>query len=305
MDNRFNTGPAHDSSSNDVGAGLSGGCDGHCHRSGHDARAWSRTGSLVARLIRYNSSMWSGSYPDWETAALSCRTTTLEGQLCAYERALTAVLDGQALFERDSLLQHRPVTCWPLMLALRDLQACGTFRPIVLDYGGGLGSVYFQHRAWWSASRPVTWNVVELPQVAAIGRRLVQDPQLNFFDSLEKAVQHQPPDLIVAAGILPMVARPEALLDTLASLGARWLYLDRIPVSHRNGKTLIARQVVPSNVYESESPFWFFDECKWLKQLSSRFVLVGQSLSDWDDPVWVQGYHYQWRGYLLRPLISP
>lgn len=245
--------------------------------------------------------MWSGNYPDWETAVRSCRTISLEGQRRAYERALAEVLAGHALFERDSLLQHRPLTCWPLMLALRDLEACGISPPTVLDYGGGLGSVYFQHRDWWSADRPVTWNVVELPEVAASGQRLIQDPQLNFFDSLEETVQQQPPDLIVAAGVISMVPDPVALLDMFASLGARWVFLDRIPITHRQGQNLITRQVVPRWIYESESPFWFFDESWWLHALASRFEIVGQSLSDCDDPVWVEGCLYQWRGYLLRP----
>ncbi len=249
--------------------------------------------------------MWSGSYPDWEAAARACRKISLEGQRRAYERALGEVLDGRALFERDSLLQHQPVTCWPLMLALRDLQARGTLQPTILDYGGGLGSVYFQHRAWWSADRPVTWNVVELPEIAATGQRLVQDSQLRFFDSLEEVVHQQPPDLILAAGIMPMVPSPEALLDTLASLGASWVFLDRIPVTHRQGQTLITRQVVPRCIYESESPFWFFDESSLLQMLSSRFRIVGQSLSECDDLVWVEGYRYQWRGYLLRPRVAP
>lgn len=269
------------------------------------ARTRFRVWPQLARLIRYNSSMWSGSYPDWEAAAQACRKTSLEGQRLAYERALGEVLDGRALFERDSLLQHQPATCWPLMLALRDLQARGTPQPTVLDYGGGLGSVYFQHRPWWTSDRPVTWNVVELPEIAATGRRLVQDPQLQFFDSLDEAVRHRPPDLIVAAGIVSMVPRPEALLHALAALGAQWVFVDRVPVSQRQGQHLITRQVVPRSIYESESQFWFFDECRFLQILSSHWEIVGQSLSDCDDPVWVEGYHYQWRGYLLRPRFAP
>ncbi len=264
-------------------------------------RVWPR----LARLIRYNSSMWSGSYPDWDAAARGCRKISLEGQRRAYERALGEVLAGRALFERDSLLQHQPATSWPLMLALRDLQALGISRPTVLDYGGGLGSVYFQHRRWWTSDRPVTWNVVELPGIAATGRRLTHEPQLHFFDSLDEAIRQQPPDLIVAAGIMPMVPGPEALLDSLAALGAPWVFVDRIPVTKRQGKNLITRQVVPRSIYESESPFWFFDESRFLRMLSSRWEIVGQSLSDCDDPVWVEGYQYQWRGYLLRPRMAP
>jgi putative methyltransferase (TIGR04325 family) len=276
-------------------------CERHSGSPARQARAWSRVLRRAARLIRYNSSMWSGRYRDWEAAARACRKISLEGQRRACEWALGEVLAGRALFERDSLLQHQPITCWPLMLALCDLQARGTPQPTVLDYGGGLGSVYFQHRAWYAADRLVTWNVVELPEIAATGQRLVQDSQLRFFGSLEEAVHQKPPDLILAAGIMPMVPSPEALLDTLASLGASWVFLDRIPVTHRLGQTLITRQVVPRTIYEHESPFWFFDETSLLQMLSTRFRIVGASLSDFDDPVWVEGNHYQWRGYLCAP----
>ena len=75
------------------------------------------------------------------------------------------MLAGRALFERDSLLEHRPITCWPLMFALRDVQSHGVAHPTVLDFGGGLGSVFFQHRSWWTTTAPITWNVVELWRV--------------------------------------------------------------------------------------------------------------------------------------------
>jgi putative methyltransferase (TIGR04325 family) len=213
---------------------------------------------------------------------------------------VNAVLNGEALFERDSILHHRPIACWPLLFALRDLQSRGRSVPSVIDLGGGLGSLYFQHRSWWTATHPVDWNVVELPEIAADGRRLIQEPGLRFFDSLEDAVHEHPPDLVVVASLLAMVPNPEAMMDSLGVLDCRWVFIDRVPVTDRKGRHLIARQVVPSAIYESESPFWFFDESKLRQLLSVHFVIEGQSTSDCDDPAWVEGHLYQWRGYLLR-----
>lgn len=257
--------------------------------------------NVLARLVRYNSSMWSGTYPDWESAARACRHISVAGQTRAYQHALNEVLAGRALFERDSLLQHQPVTCWPLMFALRDLQSHGVAHPTVLDVGGGLGSVFFQHRTWWTTTAPITWNVVELPEIASLGRRLVDDPQLRFFDSLEDAVRDRPPDLVIASGILPMVSDPFALLASLASIKARWTFIDRTPVASHGEGHRITRQIVPSNVYDSESPFWFFEQSRLIQQLTSHFEIAGESTGDFDDPVWVEGHFYRWRGYLLRP----
>jgi len=264
-----------------------------------------RLRTRLARLVGYNSSMWSGNYPDWNAAQRACCHSLLEGQRRAYEQALTEVLEGRALFERDSLLQHHPVTCWPLLFALRDLQAQGTTTPTVLDFGGGLGSVYFQHRAWWGPNNPIRWNVVELPEIAAVGRRRIDDRQLRFFDSLAEATRDHPPDLILAVGVLPMVPDPDALLVDLASLNARWTHVDRCPVTTQRNHNLITRQVVPRSIYESESPFWFFSHDRLVQQLTTHFEIAGKSTSDFDDPVWVEGCHYEWNGYLLRPRTTP
>ena len=252
----------------------------------------------LARLVGYNSSMWSGCYADWNAASRACNDIPIESQRLAYERALLEVLEGRALYERDSLLKHEPVCCRPLLDVILSFYNQGIACPTVLDFGGGLGSVYFQHKRWFTADKPISWNVVERPEIAATGRRLVKDSRLSFFDSLDTAVQ-RPPDIVVANCILPMVPEPETLLASFAALSPRWFFIGRMPVANRGGHNLISRQIVPRFIYDSESPFWFFDESACVRMLSSNFQIVNQSISDCDDPVWVEGYRYQWHNYLL------
>lgn len=259
----------------------------------------------AARKTSYCSSMWRGDYPDWESALAVCRPISFTGQLSAYKKAFLAVRAGSARYERDSILKQEPLWDWPLLTALAEARADGTRCLRVLDVGGGLASVFYQHRDWLERFDTVRWNVVEVPEVVASGRALVTDPRVRFHESIHAALAEGVPDVTVAAGILPMVPDPRALLVALANTGARRVFIDRIPVVAGTGRDIVTRQIVPRSIYESESPFWFFDAVSLHRRLASHFRILGESTSACDSPVWVGGRKNRWMGYLLEPAATP
>ena len=259
-----------------------------------------RAGSYLAKQLKFNSSMWRGDFPNWQACSRGCRRDSIANQSLAYEQAIREVLAGNALFERDGLLQFRPVTCWPLIYALQHIHSLGIDDPIVLDFGGGMASVFFQHRHWLNGFPKLRWHVVELSEVVDSAKLRISIPNLEFFRSVEDALQAGQPNLILASGVYPMIESPEDLHRLFASLNPHWLFIDRVPCTRDRQRHVIARQKVPKAIYLSESPFWFFDRDLLLSMLTAQFDLAGESISDFDRPIWVEGYYYRWNGFLMR-----
>lgn len=97
-----------------------------------------------------------GDYPDF-AAARACSTGYESGAILERTRAaLHKVLRGEAAYERDSATFAQLALPYPLLAVLLRVAARNSGRLSILDFGGSLGSTYFQCRGFCPASR--SWN---------------------------------------------------------------------------------------------------------------------------------------------------
>ena len=89
-------------------------------------------------------------------------------------------------------------------------------RPHVIDFGGALGSHY-----WQMKGKPLRWSVVETAAMAAMGE---PTGELAFYDDLAKPGAA---DIIYCSCVLPYVPDPLAMARLLAAMSAKLLILDR------------------------------------------------------------------------------
>src|SRR5688572_1444471 len=75
--------------------------------------------------------------------------------------AARAVRDGYALWERDTVLFYEQSANEPLLRALNYVATTSDGRLALLDFGGALGSTWWQHRPWLANLAHVGWSVVE------------------------------------------------------------------------------------------------------------------------------------------------
>ena len=97
----------------------------------------------------------------------------------------------------------------------------------VLDFGGALGSSYFQNRKFLVGLPRVSWNVVEQPHFVDAGRVYIQDETLRFYKDLDECLIQTSPNVIILSSVLQYIQNPFGLLQTLCSLGAETLIIDR------------------------------------------------------------------------------
>jgi putative methyltransferase (TIGR04325 family) len=158
---------------------------------------------LIVNAMRYNDKYgWFGTYEKWEDAKRTCTGYDRENIL---EKCLTALLqvkNGKTIYERDSVLFSEIHYSWPLVAGLMACAAENEGNLNVLDFGGSLGSSYFQNIRFLKSCRKCTWNIVEQPHFVACGKKHFENDSLKFYESLEACMKEQRPNIILLSSVL-------------------------------------------------------------------------------------------------------
>lgn len=104
----------------------------------------------------------------------------------------------------------------------------------VLDIGGSVGVHYYAYHRYFDMPANLSWHVVEVPAMVAIGQDLaVQNgaTALHFMDDLDRTATTRTHDVWLSAGALHYLedARPERLLK-LCAVRPKHILLNKLPL---------------------------------------------------------------------------
>ncbi|WP_221032515.1 methyltransferase, TIGR04325 family [Actomonas aquatica] len=208
-------------------------------------------------------------YPAARAASSGYATDAIRQRVVAASRA---VRDGAAAWERDTVLFDHPAVNQPLLAALQRAAASrrGTLR--VVDFGGALGSVWWQHRRELTELGEVTWHVVEQETLAEIGKQEFSNESLHFYSSLAACCAEATPDVVLMSAVLAYLPDPYEALACVARSGTEWVILDRCGFTRGGGDRLTVQQV-PREIYRASYPCWFVDRERVIGLLGAEWVL--------------------------------
>jgi len=198
------------------------------------------------------------SYGSWAEAAARAGGYDSTEILDSVTRSTRAVMAGEALFERDGVLFHEPEYRWPVAYALAASAARhGELR--VLDLGGSLGSVYWQHRDLLP-NQVATWTVIEQSDFVERGRTLNAAP-LSFATDLIEARPFGPWHLALMSSVVQYLPRPWEALASILDSNVDCLVIDRTPF-HAGASDIPTVQRVPAHIYSASYPAWILSESR-------------------------------------------
>ena len=154
----------------------------------HWLRGWVPPEAI--RLLNHwtgRNSRLSGSYRSWEEASRNADGYDSAAILDRAREAMLAIRDGRGAFVRDGVVFPEPDPPLPLLSGLMRVAACAGGHLRVLDFGGALGSTYYQCRKFLQGLPSVRWQVVEQPQFVACGSEVFADGVLGFSSSISEA----------------------------------------------------------------------------------------------------------------------
>jgi putative methyltransferase (TIGR04325 family) len=244
----------------------------------------------------------TGEYDSWN-AALEASTGYDDAVILEKTRlAALQAKNGEAAFERDSVAFGQAEYAWPLLAAVLWVAAKNGGRLSVLDFGGSLGSTYYQHRTFLEGLERLRWSVVEQPAHVEVGRRDFQDEVLRFHYTIEKAVAESAPDVVVLSSVLQYLERPHEVLGRLLGLECDHLVIDRTTVWTGSEDRLYV-QDVPAAIYDASYPCWVFSEAVLFAQMKTAGfrVVAGLGTEELSDGA----LRYRECGALLERRATP
>ncbi len=253
---------------------------------------------LVQALRHFGGSgiRFKGNYTTWEEAAAQCMGYDAAPILAKVLNATLKVKSGEAVYERDSVLFDEVEYAWPVTAGLMWAAALSGCRLDVLDFGGSLGSSYFQNRAFLTGLPLVRWSVVEQAHYVEAGRKHVQDETLKFYDSVENCKLEGRPNVILLSSVLQYLPEPNIILNILCDIGADFIIIDRTPFLNLKGSSVIKIQQVPSSIYSASYPCWFFEMSELIEFIESRGYLKIEAFNSLDK----LANSATWRGFIFK-----
>lgn len=254
------------------------------------------------RKRRKTGIRFEGDFSSWEDAAAWCTGYDSEEILAKVLESTLKVKRGEAAYERDSVAFDEPEYVWPVLAGLMWAAASASGRLNVLDFGGALGSSYFQYEKLLRRVPEVRWNIVEQEHYVRAGQRHVETKQLRFYRSIEECLLECRPNLILMSGVLQYLRDPAQTIGAIAAVGAAYLLIDRTPFIDLEADRLLIQRV-PRSIYPADYPMWVFSSRKFMEALACDWSVVASHPSP-EGVVSAQNFEFHFCGYTFEAKSS-
>lgn len=238
----------------------------------------------------------SGDYESWKLATNASSGYDSATILAKTRDALLRVRDGNAPYERDSVVFDEIQYAWPLLSGLMWVAARSLGRLDVLDLGGSLGSTYFQNRAFLSSLESVRWNVVEQPGHVAVGKQHFESGPLHFYQSIDACLAEASPDVVLLSSVLQYLEKPHDIIRRIGETSVEHLIIDRTPFWD-GPLDRLSVQTVPPSIYAASYPIWIFSKQRLDRSVSE----IWECMAEFDS---IDALHNHmsavWRGMILK-----
>lgn len=253
---------------------------------------------LVNRLLRSGRYGWSGNYSSWKEAVSNSGGYEQEGILHKVKHASLKVKNGEAIYERDSVLFDKTEYSWPLLSILMWLAAKNNGFLSVIDFGGSLGSTYYQNRTFLSDLKEVKWNVIEQENFVECGSADFSDSTLQFFSSIRESIDARGmPDILIISCTLPYLEKPYEFIQQFFQYKIPYLVIDNTPFNYQDFDRITIQKIHPA-IYEASYPCWFLNYNKVKDKLQQRYSLMEEYQNELY--IYLDGHKIQYRGLLAQ-----
>jgi putative methyltransferase (TIGR04325 family) len=215
---------------------------------------------------------WHGSYSSWAEAKKKGTGYDSTSILEIVKKSSLKVKNGLAAYERDSVLFDNIEYSFPLLSGLMWIAAQKKGTLNILDFGGSLGSSYFQNKLFLDSLSSFSWNIVEQPDFVKTGMENFSDKNLHFFYTIEDCLKSVDIDVIILSSVLQYIDNPYDLLEHIKSTGIRFMIIDRTPFINTTDR--ITLQKVNPKIYKATYPCWFFNKEKFVSFISNGYNII-------------------------------
>jgi len=211
---------------------------------------------------------WFGNYTHWEDVERLTDGYDKNLILDKTRQSMLEIRDGHAVYERDSVLFEKKEYPFAIISSLLYIALQNNLKLKVIDFGGSLGTTYYQVREFLTPLRSLEWHIVEQEPYVAIGKEEFENDQLKFYGNIEDSLSDGIPHVILLSSVVQYLKNPHEFLSYLAELSVEYILFDRTAFVLEGPDRLTLQRVSPF-IYDASYPAWFFNEDGFLRHFNS------------------------------------
>jgi putative methyltransferase (TIGR04325 family) len=213
---------------------------------------------------------WFGNFDNWDEVKRLAPGYDADNILKKTKESLLRVKNGEAIYERDSVLFDKKEYPYAIISSLLYIAARNNSKLNVIDFGGSLGSTWFQVRDFIPAEIELSWSIVEQEAYIKEGKDHFSDGVLDFYFSIEECIAAKKDiHVILLSSVVQYLEKPHEFLDQLTNYNVNYLLFDRTAFVNGDAPDRLTLQIVPPEIYEAKYPAWFFNEYGFLAHFDS------------------------------------
>lgn len=238
---------------------------------------------IILNRLRAGHFPWRGDYSSWSEALSD--SSGYDGDEIAEKvfQSTVRLLRGDGVYERDSVLFDQVQYSWPLVSALlatslesQELQ--------VLDFGGALGSSFYQNQEFLRKVKTYRWYVVEQKSFLDKAKKLDPIEHLFFKNNMREVFAESKINFVLFSSVLQYLENPYEVLDEVMSYSPQAIFLDRVLIVEGD-RDIITKQSVSGDIYQASYPCRLMTPQSIFSTLEKKYRLV----SDFKSFVDIEG----------------
>jgi putative methyltransferase (TIGR04325 family) len=244
-----------------------------------------------------------GNYETWEEAEAQCTGYDATNILEKVKDALLQVKTGKAIYERDSVVFDEIRYSWPLLSCLLRAASENENKLHILDFGGSLGSSFFQNKSFLPPLKEFSWNIVEQVHFVDCGKKYFQDDILHFYPDAVRCMKEHKCNVLLLSSVIQYLKNPYEWIEQFKELDCAYVIIARTAFTS-NTTDRITVQKVPPSIYEASYVCRFFNEKNFMDAWTSTAqgesgYKVVSSFEDYIDPANDSEKTY-FKGFILK-----
>ena len=258
------------------------------------------TPPIILRLYKNKRQKYGffGNYANWSEARKL--TTGYDSDLIVekVKNAALKVKNGKVSYERDSVLFDQIDYSWPLLSSLLWIAGQNNNQLHLIDFGGALGTSYYQNLKFLKHLNQLSWNIVEQNKIVSYGKKLFANENLHFYESIDDCQQIKNSKAIILSSVLQYLEDPYEFLRQLKKF--TYIIIDRMPLFENKDRIVI--QKVPPKIYDASYPCWILNRKKFVDFIENElgFELIASFDSHIGTIIDLGDSQAYYKGYLFK-----
>lgn len=217
---------------------------------------------------------YMGNYKSWEDAVKHSDGYASDIIVKKVVDSSAKVRDGLATFERDTILYEKVRPTWHILSWLLYVSIKNNNELNIVDFGGSLGTSYYQSINYLKDIVTIRWNIVEQKKLVDEGRKKFSNKNFSFYYTVEEALNVNKANVILISGSLHYIEKPYEFLKKIVELKFDYILFDKVPVFLKNEPDRICVQKVFPEIFKASLPMHIFNKDTFLKNFEG-YKMVG------------------------------